>query len=120
MRSASGNLKRVTLELGGNDPAIVLPDVDIEDVAPKLFWAAFQNSAQFCVATKRLYIHARIYDELSAELVRYASTIRVGDGSLASSDLGPLQNRMQYEKVQSLIDATRQAGPPLLARWGKG
>lgn len=119
MRSASGNLKRVTLELGGNDPAIVLPDVDIEDVAPKLFWAAFQNSGQFCAATKRLYIHERIYDALSAALVKYASTIRVGDGALATSDLGPVQNRMQYEKVQSLIEATRQAGHRFLLGGGK-
>ena len=110
MRSAASNLKRVTLELGGNDPAIVLPDVDVEQVAPKLFWAAFQNSGQFCVATKRLYVHERIYDQLCAALVRYASTVTVGDGSLSSSMLGPLQNRMQYEKVLSLIEDSRNAG----------
>jgi acyl-CoA reductase-like NAD-dependent aldehyde dehydrogenase len=110
MRSAASNLKRVTLELGGNDPAIVLPDVDVEQVAPKLFWAAFQNSGQFCVATKRLYVHDSIYDQLCAALVRYASTVTVGDGSLSSSALGPLQNRMQYEKVLSLIEDTRKAG----------
>src|SRR3546814_3414295 len=69
MESCSSNLKRITLELGGNDPAIVLPDVDIEETAKELFWAAFQNSAQFCVAAKRLYIHEDIYDALAAALV---------------------------------------------------
>ena len=57
MRSAADNLKRITLELGGNDPAIVLPDVDPKAIAPQLFWAAFQNNAQFCNSTKRLYVH---------------------------------------------------------------
>ncbi|MDT5126693.1 MAG: hypothetical protein QOH54_2337, partial [Mycobacterium sp.] len=62
MASAARTLKRVTLELGGNDPAIVLPDVDPEKVAPQLFWAAFQNNAQFCNAAKRVYIHDDVYD----------------------------------------------------------
>ncbi|EQB12863.1 aldehyde dehydrogenase family protein [Sphingobium lactosutens] len=103
MESCSGNLKRLTLELGGNDPAIVLPDVDIEETAKQLFWAAFQNSAQFCVAAKRVYIHADIYDDLAAALVRYASTIKVGDGSHEGTDLGPIQNRMQFEKLKDLF-----------------
>ncbi|HKR90371.1 MAG TPA: aldehyde dehydrogenase family protein, partial [Phenylobacterium sp.] len=103
MASASGNLKRITLELGGNDPAIVLPDVDIEKTAKELFWAAFQNSAQFCVAAKRLYIHEDIYEPLSKALVDYASTVKVGDGSQQGSDLGPIQNKMQYEKLKDLL-----------------
>ena len=70
MRSAAGSLKRVTLELGGNDPAIVLPDVDPKEVAPQLFWAAFQNNAQFCNSTKRLYVHEDVYDELLARARR--------------------------------------------------
>jgi len=62
MESASGSLKRVTLELGGNDAAIVLPDVDPKAVAQQLFWAAFQNSGQLCVAAKRIYVHADVYE----------------------------------------------------------
>src|SRR3546814_13573736 len=62
MESCSSNLKRITLELGGNDPAIVLPDVDIEETAKELFWAAFQHSAQFCVAATRHYIQEDIYE----------------------------------------------------------
>lgn len=114
MASASGNLKRVTLELGGNDPAIVLPDVDVKATAEKLFWAAFQNSAQFCVAAKRLYIHADIYDELAAALVEYARTVKIGDGSEQGTDLGPIQNRMQYDKLKELLADAKAQGQRFL------
>ncbi len=110
MASASGNLKRITLELGGNDPAIVLPDVDVKETAEKLFWAAFQNSAQFCVAAKRLYIHEDIYDDLAAELVSYAKTVKVGDGLKQGTDLGPIQNRMQFEKLKDLLSDAKTNG----------
>ena len=101
MRSAADTIKRVTLELGGNDPAIVLPDVDAKAVAPELFWAAFQNSAQFCNATKRLYIHEAVYDEVRDALVEFINNeIKVGDGAEADTSLGPIQNSMQYGKVQ--------------------
>lgn len=110
MASASGNLKRITLELGGNDPAIVLPDVDVKETAKQLFWAAFQNSAQFCVAAKRLYIHDDIYDELAKELVAFASGIKVGDGSQQGTDLGPIQNAAQFEKLKALLEDARDQG----------
>ncbi|QUT05738.1 aldehyde dehydrogenase family protein [Sphingobium phenoxybenzoativorans] len=110
MESASGNLKRITLELGGNDAAIVLPDVDVEAVAKELFWASFQNSAQFCVAAKRLYVHRDIYDQLSKALVDYATTVVVGDGSQQGTDLGPIQNKMQFEKLKDLLADARSSG----------
>lgn len=103
MQSCASNLKRITLELGGNDPAIVLPDVDVKETAQNLFWAAFQNSAQFCVAAKRLYIHEDIYDELSQALVDYAKTIKVGNGAEQGTDLGPIQNAMQFGKLKNLL-----------------
>ena len=99
MRSAAATLKRLTLELGGNDPAIVLADVDPKTIAPQLFWAAFQNNAQFCNSTKRLYVHEKVYDKVLAELVAYAKTVKVGDGSAADTQLGPIQNEPQYRKV---------------------
>jgi acyl-CoA reductase-like NAD-dependent aldehyde dehydrogenase len=110
MRAAAGTLKRITLELGGNDPAIVLPDVDIDDVAPKLFWAAFQNNAQFCNATKRLYIHASIYERLRDALVAYARTVKVGNGADPGTDIGPIQNEMQFRKVLEYIEDCRRHG----------
>jgi acyl-CoA reductase-like NAD-dependent aldehyde dehydrogenase len=115
MQSAASNLKRVTLELGGNDPGIVLPEVEnIEALAEKLFWAAFQNNAQFCVATKRLYIHESIYEPLSKALVAYAATVKVGEGSNPDTQLGPLQNRMQFEKVSDLLLDARTSGLSIL------
>ncbi len=110
MEAASGSLKRITLELGGNDPAIVMPDVDPKTVAKDLFWAAFQNSAQFCVAAKRIYIHEDVYDAVRDELVAYAKTVKVGDGSMQGTDLGPIQNKMQYEKVKGLIADIKRTG----------
>ena len=107
MESSSANLKRITLELGGNDPAIVMPDVDVEAVAKELFWASFQNSAQFCVAAKRVYIHKDIYDHMSKALTEYASSIKIGDGSEQGTDLGPIQNKMQFEKLKDLLADAR-------------
>lgn len=103
MESCSGNLKRITLELGGNDPAIVLPDVDIDKTAQALFWAAFQNSAQFCVAAKRVYVHDSIYDRFALALVEFAKTVKVGDGAQQGTALGPIQNKMQFEKLKDLL-----------------
>lgn len=110
MRSAAGTLKRLTLELGGNDPAIVLPDVDPKAIAPQLFWAAFQNNAQFCNVTKRLYVHDAVYDQVLSELVAYAKTVKVGDGAESDTQLGPIQNEPQYEKVLGFIEDCKHNG----------
>lgn len=110
MRAAAGTLKRLTLELGGNDPAIVLPDVDPEKVAPQLFWAAFQNNAQFCNAAKRVYIHEDAYDAVRDALVAYARTVKVGDGREADTQLGPIQNAPQYAKVKEYFDDCHDKG----------
>ncbi|WP_372747208.1 aldehyde dehydrogenase family protein [Litorivivens sp.] len=110
-RSAADTIKRVTLELGGNDPAIVLPDVDPEVVAEQLFWASFQNNAQFCNATKRVYIHEEIYDQVRDAMVRFIeANVKVGDGAEEDTTLGPIQNSMQYEKVQDYFEDCRKNG----------
>ncbi len=114
LASAAGTLKRVTLELGGNDPAIVLDDVDPKAIAKKLFFAAFVNSGQVCMAIKRIYAHDSIYDALCDALVAEAQQMRMGNGLDAQTQLGPLQNRMQYEKVQSILDDTKRSGARLL------
>jgi acyl-CoA reductase-like NAD-dependent aldehyde dehydrogenase len=110
MQSAAVNLKRLTLELGGNDPAIVLPDIDPRAIAKDLFWASFANSAQFCVACKRLYIHESIYDDVARELVDYAATVKVGNGMDEGIGLGPIQNRMQYDEVRDLLRDCKESG----------
>lgn len=115
MAGAAGTLKRVTLELGGNDPAIVFPDVEIEKTARELFWAAFANTAQICIAVKRLYIHEAIYDELTRAIVDYAATVKVGNGAEQGTGIGPVQNRPQYERVKALIEDAKEKGLTFLS-----
>lgn len=110
MQSASSTLKRLTLELGGNDPAIVLPDVDAKAIAKDLFWASFANSSQFCAACKRLYIHEDVYDDVAHEMAAYASTVKMGNGMQDGVELGPLQNKMQFDKVTDLLADCRAQG----------
>ncbi len=107
MESAAKDLKRVTLELGGNDAAIVLPDVDLDEVAQKIFFGAFFNSAQICVATKRLYVHADVYDGLRDRLAAIAKAVKVGDGTEQGTVLGPIQNKRQYDRVMDLLNDAR-------------
>lgn len=110
MEGASSDLKRITLELGGNDAAIVLPDANVEKVAEQLFWASFTNAGQICVASKRIYIHEDIYDELSAAIAEYAKGVKVGDGSQQGTAIGPIQNKKQYERVLELIQDAKDNG----------
>ena len=114
MEGASYNLKRLTLELGGNDAAIVMPDVDVEAIAPSLFWGAFANSAQFCLAIKRLYVHEDIYARLSAALVEIAKQTGLGPGDEPGSQLGPIQNRAQFERLKSLLAESHAQGQRFL------
>ncbi|KAI9051772.1 hypothetical protein LZ554_004039 [Drepanopeziza brunnea f. sp. 'monogermtubi'] len=101
--SAAKTLKRVTLELGGNDAAIVCADVDIEKVAPEIANFAFLNSGQICLCIKRIFIHKSIYEPFLAALARHAKTLRVGDGFAPDTFCGPLQNSMQYARVKDFF-----------------
>ena len=114
MESASRDLKKITLELGGNDAAIIMPDVDVDAVAEQLFFGAFFNSAQICIATKRMYIHADIYDQLRDRLHAIAQTVSVGDGLQQGSVLGPVQNAPQYARVMDLLRSAEKSGLTLL------
>jgi acyl-CoA reductase-like NAD-dependent aldehyde dehydrogenase len=110
MAAAAQTLKRVTLELGGNDASIILPDVDIKKVAPEVVMGAFQNSGQVCVATKRIYIHESIYREFVDEMVAFTKTMKVGNPDDGDNMLGPIQNSMQYEKVKSFFEDSKAKG----------
>ncbi|WP_109807532.1 aldehyde dehydrogenase family protein [Sphingosinithalassobacter portus] len=114
MESAARDLKRVTLELGGNDAAIVLPDVDVDAVAEQIFFGAFYNTAQVCIATKRLYIHEDVYDALRDKLHDIARRVVVGDGAQQGSEYGPIQNEPQYRRVMALLEDARSNGLTLL------
>ena len=110
MASVAGTLKRLTLELGGNDAAIVLDDVDVKEIAPKIFNAAMVNSGQVCLAAKRIYVHDSMYDALCAELAKLADAAVVGNGLEAGTQFGPLQNKAQFQKVQGFIAEARERG----------
>jgi acyl-CoA reductase-like NAD-dependent aldehyde dehydrogenase len=103
MGYAADDLKRVTLELGGNDPAIVLDDVDPARVVDSLFWGAFQNSGQICTAIKRLYVHEKVYRPIVQGLVERAKAVKVGNGLEPDTQLGPINNKMQFDKVVGLV-----------------
>ena len=115
MAAAAGTLKRVTLELGGNDPAIVLEDADPRAVAKKLFFACTVNSGQVCMAVKRIYAHEQIYDDLCAALAEEARAAVLGSGLDTATQLGPIQNRMQYDKLVNILDDTKKSGANFLA-----
>ena len=110
MASAAATLKRVTLELGGNDPAIVLDDVDVEEVAPKIATLAFLNSGQICLALKRIFVHEAIFDKFRDAMVRHTQTLKVGEGNEDGVFLGPVQNSMQYERVKGFFQEIEQEG----------
>jgi acyl-CoA reductase-like NAD-dependent aldehyde dehydrogenase len=110
MASAAATLKRLSLELGGNDAAIVLDDVDPKAAAPKIFGSAFGNNGQFCDALKRLYVHESIYDTMCSELAALADAAIVGDGLDPSTTHGPVQNKMQFDKVLEILAEAREHG----------
>jgi acyl-CoA reductase-like NAD-dependent aldehyde dehydrogenase len=114
MRAAAGNLKRLTLELGGNDAAIVLPGTPVEAVVEDIFKAAFLNMGQTCSALKRLYVHESQYDAFAEALAAIARRQVVGDGLEPGTDFGPVQNLDQLELVAVLVEDARAQGARVL------
>lgn len=110
IEASAGNVTRLTMELGGNDAGIVLPDVNPEEIAEGLFWGAFINTGQTCAALKRLYVHDSIYDKVVQHLTDFAKTIPMGVGLDENNVLGPLQNRAQFETVDLLVEAAKAGG----------
>jgi acyl-CoA reductase-like NAD-dependent aldehyde dehydrogenase len=110
VEAGASTLKRITLELGGNDAAIVLGDVDPKAVAAKLFNGAMINAGQACVAIKRVYAPEAMYDEICDALAKLADAAVVGDGMRPESQIGPLQNKTQYQKVLSYIERAGRDG----------
>ena len=114
IKSSADTVKRLTLELGGNDAGIVLPDADPQAIAEGLFWGAFINTGQTCAALKRLYVHTDIYDAVCEALTTVAAAMPMGNGLDEANVLGPLQNRQQYDIVAKLVDAARGSGARVL------
>lgn len=110
MQSSAGNLKRLTLELGGNDAGIVLADVNVKEVAPQIFGALFHNNGQTCACLKRLYVHDSIYEEMCEALAAIAANIKVGNGLEDGVELGPIQNNAQLNIVKNLAASAKADG----------
>ncbi|EXJ12573.1 aldehyde dehydrogenase family protein [Nitrincola nitratireducens] len=110
LSNSANTLKRLTLELGGNDAAIVLPDTDINQVAESIFNTAFLNMGQTCAAIKRLYVHESQYEEMGKALADLASQQVVGNGLNPATTFGPVQNARQYRLVSELVEDARRNG----------
>ncbi|MEU2248359.1 aldehyde dehydrogenase family protein [Streptomyces sp. NPDC019224] len=101
---AAASLARVTLELGGNDAAVLLDDVDVERIADRLFWAAFRNCGQVCMAVKRVYAPARLHAEVVEALAQRAKSVVVGSGLDPATRLGPVNNAPQLARVREVTE----------------
>lgn len=112
--AAARNLTPTTIELGGNDAAIVLPDADPKAIAMDLFWGAFLNMGQTCACAKRLYVPDALHDAVVAELKAIAEAMPMGDGAQPGIAMGPIQNRMQFDKVRRLVDEARAGGATIV------
>jgi acyl-CoA reductase-like NAD-dependent aldehyde dehydrogenase len=114
MKSAADSLKRLTLELGGNDAGIVLPDVNAKEIAEGLFWGAFINNGQTCAALKRLYVHEDVYEQVCEALTEIASNMPMGDGLDENNIFGPIQNKSQFNLVSELVEDAKNSGASIL------
>lgn len=114
IKASEGNMARLTLECGGNDPAIVLPGTDIQSKAGDLFWGAFINQGQTCACAKRLYVHEDDYDNVVAALDAVAGQMPMGNGMEEGILLGPVQNKMQFDKVNDLVEDAKANGATII------
>jgi acyl-CoA reductase-like NAD-dependent aldehyde dehydrogenase len=112
--AAARNMVPTTMELGGNDAAIVLPDADPKAMAMGLFWGAFINMGQTCACAKRLYVHESLFEPTVQALKELAQMMPMGNGMEEGMVMGPIQNKMQYDKVVSLVESAKQAGATIV------
>ena len=110
VKSSAGNLARLTLEMGGNDPGIILPGTDVKAIAENLFWGVFINTGQTCASLKRLYVHDSLYEEVVTTLADMAASMPMGPGLDEGSILGPLSNKQQFDIVSRLVEDARVRG----------
>ena len=114
VKASANNLARLTLELGGNDPGIVLPGADVKAIAPGIFGGAFINTGQTCAALKRLYVHESVHDDLVKELKKLAENAVVGPGLDEDSEFGPLTTKQQFEIVSRLVKDAKKRGAKIV------
>ena len=114
-KTAAESLKPVTLELGGNDAAIVLADADLPLITPRLFWGAFTNAGQFCTGIKRLYVQEPVFAQVVGKLSQLARETIVGDGLKPKTQMGPLTHQGQFRRIIDLVERARQRGATVVA-----
>lgn len=112
--ASGGNMARLTLECGGNDPAIILPGTNMASKAGDLFWGSFINMGQTCACAKRLYVHEDDYDNVVAALDAVAGQMPMGNGLEEGIVLGPIQNKMQFDKVNNLVEDAKANGATII------
>ena len=110
IQASAGNLKRVSLELGGKSPDVVFADADLEAAVPGAGMAVFANSGQICSAGTRLFVEQKIYEEFTARVAAFSNTLRVGDDSDPETQGGPLVSSKQLDRVTGYLSIGRQEG----------
>src|SRR5580700_8741715 len=110
MDGASKSVKRLSLELGGNAPVLIFPDVDLEQVAAGAVVAKFRNNGQVCISPQRFLVHSRVAEQFTDRVTSHASKLRVGDGLSPESNVGPLINARQRDRVEEMVQQTQIAG----------
>src|SRR5699024_1468726 len=118
MKEAANTMKRVTLELGGKSPNIVLPDADLTKAAPGVFSGIMANQGEVCSAGSRVYIPRKSFDNVMSSLMDYAKNVKQGNGLLSTTDMGPLVSKEQQDKVVSYINKGNEEGATMLAGGG--
>ncbi|CAO3436430.1 aldehyde dehydrogenase family protein [Azospirillum doebereinerae] len=119
VRASAGNLKRLSLELGGKSPNIVFADADLDSAVPASAMAVFANSGQVCSAGTRLFVERTIYDRFVAEVAAFGAALRIGDGMDPETQLGPLVSQQQLERVIRYLDIGTQEGARRLGGEGR-
>lgn len=112
--AARGNLKTVTLELGGKSPNIIFPDANLDNAIPGSALGVFWNSGQVCTASSRLYVHEAVYDQVVDGIVEFSKSLKTGNGLDRDVMLGPLVSARQLERVSNYIDIGRTEGADVL------
>ncbi len=115
MRASAGNLKRVSLELGGKSPDIVFADADLDAAVPGAAMAVFANSGQICSAGTRLFVESKIYDEFVGRVAEFGKKLNVGNGLDPNTQIGPLVSQQQLERVSGYLDIGQKEGARALA-----
>jgi phenylacetaldehyde dehydrogenase len=114
VKAATGNLKKVTLELGGKSPSIVFPDADMEKVIPGAASAIFFNQGQTCCAGSRLFVHKDVYDQVVEGVAKIGERIKMGPGLDPATEMGPLVSEEQHARVSAYVEEGRKSGADVL------